>query len=206
MSPAFVLEPTYNALRRRLINGEWIAGHRLEALKLAEDLGVSMTPVRDSLHRLVGERLVDGHSGQGFQVPKLDETELGELYRWRATLLQIACDRLRVLPGPTSDVPDFVAETIDLAPLIFDGVSMLTDSRELTSAVQNASARLGRFRLAERQAFADTGPEIERLKSAWRRGSKASLNTAIAAYHERRIGAAAVILQVGNLPRSQHLP
>ena len=54
MSPAYVLEPTYDTLRRRLFAGVWPSGQRLEAARLATELGVSMTPVRDSLNRLAG--------------------------------------------------------------------------------------------------------------------------------------------------------
>lgn len=68
MSPAHVLEPTYDTLRRRLLMGAWPAGQRLEAARLAADLGVSITPVRDSLNRLTGERLIVSQPGDGFHV------------------------------------------------------------------------------------------------------------------------------------------
>ena len=55
MSPAHVLEPTYDTLRRRLVAGDWPPRCRLEAARLAEELGVSITPVRDALNRLTGE-------------------------------------------------------------------------------------------------------------------------------------------------------
>ncbi|MGC6399045.1 GntR family transcriptional regulator [Sphingomonas sp. FW199] len=203
MSPAFVLEPTYNALRRRLINGEWMGGHRLEAQKLAEELGVSMTPVRDSLHRLVGEQLVDGLSGQGFKVPMLDEQALTELYFWRATLLAIAIEQRVTTKDNASAVPDFVAETSELGPLIFDAIAMQTGNRELAGAVQSASARLARFRWAETQALSNTGSELERLKSAWRHGSLSALKQAVADYHDRRISAVSSIAEIGNMPRQQ---
>ena len=45
MSPAHVFEPTYEAIKRRLMTGEWATGARIEAARLADDLGVSMTPV-----------------------------------------------------------------------------------------------------------------------------------------------------------------
>ncbi|RYE93018.1 MAG: GntR family transcriptional regulator, partial [Oxalobacteraceae bacterium] len=49
MSPSHVLEPTYASIRHCLVSGFWPAGRRLEAARLAEELGVSITPVRDSL-------------------------------------------------------------------------------------------------------------------------------------------------------------
>ena len=57
MSPAHVFEPTYEAIKRRLMGGIWPTGARIEAARFAYELGGSLTPVRDSLFRLDGERM-----------------------------------------------------------------------------------------------------------------------------------------------------
>src|SRR3546814_17067104 len=67
MSPAHVFEPTYEAIKRRLMTGEWASGTRIEAARMADELGVSVTPVRDSLYRLNGERMVDFTHGEDRQ-------------------------------------------------------------------------------------------------------------------------------------------
>ena len=69
MSPAHVFEPTYEAIKRRLMTGEWASGTRIEAARLADDFGVSVTPVRDSLYRLNGERMVDFTPGEAREIP-----------------------------------------------------------------------------------------------------------------------------------------
>src|SRR3546814_6424456 len=97
MSPAYVLEPTYDTLRRRLFAGVWPSGQRLEAARLATELGVSMTPVRDSLNRLAGERLVHSSPGEGFKVPLLSATELRALIDWHRDLVGIARGRRRTI-------------------------------------------------------------------------------------------------------------
>src|SRR3546814_3588922 len=65
MSPAHVLEPTYQAIRKRLMEAAWPAGFRLDTARLAGELGVSTSPVRDSLNHLAGERMVDFEMGAG---------------------------------------------------------------------------------------------------------------------------------------------
>lgn len=90
MSPAHVLEPTYHRLKRALMEGAWPGGARLEAQKLADELGVSMTPVRDSLNQLVGEGLVDLTPGEGFRVAALTEQALRDLLDTNAILLESA--------------------------------------------------------------------------------------------------------------------
>ena len=79
MSPAHVLEPTYRRLKDALLKGRFRAGTKLEAMRLADDFGVSMTPVRDSLNQLVGEGLVDLTPGEGFRVPLLTEQALRDI-------------------------------------------------------------------------------------------------------------------------------
>lgn len=56
------LEPsatTYEALRRLILSGALPQGEQIIETQLAERLGVSRTPVRDALTRLVGEGLVE---------------------------------------------------------------------------------------------------------------------------------------------------
>ena len=90
MSPAHVFEPTYEAIKRRLMSGEWASGTRIEAARLADDFGVSMTPVRDSLYRLNGERMVDFTPGEGFHVHRMTETEFRALLELLAVGVGIA--------------------------------------------------------------------------------------------------------------------
>lgn len=92
MSPAHVLEPTYRRLKDALLEGRFRAGTKLEAMRLADDFGVSMTPVRDSLNQLVGEGLVDLTPGEGFRVPLLTEQALRDILQVNALLLEQAPD------------------------------------------------------------------------------------------------------------------
>src|SRR3546814_18309298 len=75
MSPAHVHEPTYSATKHRLLPGAWSAGVRIEAARLADDIGVSITPVRDAPYPLAGERMVDFIAGNCFGVPLSSTTE-----------------------------------------------------------------------------------------------------------------------------------
>ena len=108
MSPAHVLEPTYQRLKRALMEGTWANGAKLEAMRLADDFGVSMTPVRDSLNQLVGEGLVDLTPGDGFRVPVLTEQGLRDVLRVNAVLLETASDEVWRIPNARDleDWPD----------------------------------------------------------------------------------------------------
>src|SRR3546814_1310319 len=90
MSPAHVIEPTYEAIKRRLMNVEWAGCARLDSTLIAEARSVSVTPVRDSLYRLTGERMVDFTHGESFHVHRLTETALRDMLEFNLILLLAA--------------------------------------------------------------------------------------------------------------------
>ena len=55
-----------SALRERLQNGTLAPGARATAVDLADQLGLSTTPVREALSRLTGEGLLEDRRGQGY--------------------------------------------------------------------------------------------------------------------------------------------
>jgi len=185
MSPAHVLEPTYDALRRRLIAGVWPAGHRLEAAKLAQDLGVSMTPVRDSLGRLTGERLVHASAGDGFHVPRLDATDLVLLIDWHHILVGVAISALEGDQG-TLDLPHGHNGVADHSAILFAAIGAAAGNPELDWALGNAAARLGPYRRIEEMFLPDASAELSRIEGLARAGSWEAMSHLIQHYHDQR--------------------
>ena len=90
MSPGATMERVYIDLKVRIMSGAYPPGTRLDPRQLARALGASATPVRDALHRLSGERIVDSWHQEGFRQPLLAEADLVELYEWGGMLLALA--------------------------------------------------------------------------------------------------------------------
>src|SRR5256885_14478398 len=90
MTPPGTFERVYAAIRQRLREGAYRPGARLEPALLSDELNASVTPVRDALHRLTGERLVEAPRHEGFRVPMMTETTLRHLYGWHLDLLLLA--------------------------------------------------------------------------------------------------------------------
>jgi DNA-binding GntR family transcriptional regulator len=67
-------------LRERIIAGSFPPGGRLQDVRVAAELGVSRTPVREALVRLVKEGLVESDPNRGFFVAPLSRTEVLEIY------------------------------------------------------------------------------------------------------------------------------
>lgn len=190
MSPAHVLEPTYDAIRRRLLAGIWPSGHRLEAARLAEELGVSMTPVRDSLNRLTGERLVHSSPGEGFRVPHLDETELRALIGWHHALVDIAL-RPRGEMATSIMLREEHNGIGERTAILFSVIASAAGSVELDWAIGNAAARLGPYRRNEDHILADVREELMQLEAMLREGDQDRIMGAAERYHHRRRAVAA---------------
>ncbi len=163
MSPAHVLEPTYDAIKRRLVAGDWPMGFRLEATRLAGDLGVSITPVRDSLNRLAGERLVDTTPGEGFRVPTLSEEALRELLDLNLLLLTGAMTAGTADPiVPTAAPVDHASATAAL----FLAIARVTGNGEVTAAVQALNERLHPLRQLDQKVLPDASAELADLRAS----------------------------------------
>lgn len=183
MSPAHVLEPTYAAIKQRLMAGFWPAGYRIEAARVAELLGVSITPVRDSLNRLAGERMVDFIAGEGFRVPRPGEAELRDLFGLNRLLLLAAVGRSAELPW-YGDGSGNIADRIGRLFLHLAGHSA---NDELVAAVGLLNDRLHLIRTLDVQIFADAEQEAGELEAmAGKREHRRILRERLGHYHERR--------------------
>jgi len=79
-------EKSYRYIRRKLSRGELELGARLVNRSLASEIGVSVIPVREALHRLASEGLVEHIPGAGAFVRNPDRQELDDLYVLRDAL------------------------------------------------------------------------------------------------------------------------
>lgn len=79
-------EKTYRELRRKVLTGELEAGAQLVNRTLAQAMEVSLAPVREAIHRLATEGLVEHVPGAGAFVRKSSPQDLEELYVLRETV------------------------------------------------------------------------------------------------------------------------
>lgn len=75
-----LMEKTYQRLRRKVLRGELRPGDQLVNRTLAEELGVSLAPLREAILRLATEGLVQHVPGAGAFVRKLSRQDLDDLY------------------------------------------------------------------------------------------------------------------------------
>lgn len=76
----------YDYIRKRILSGEYPAGHSLATNTLSTEIGVSRTPVRDGLRKLEADGLVSIRARLGASVKKMDVKEFREMCDLRLAL------------------------------------------------------------------------------------------------------------------------
>ena len=79
-------EVVYETLRDAIRNGSLTPGERLMEIQLAEELGVSRTPVREAIRKLELERFVVMLPRRGTYVANLSLKDINEVFEIRAAL------------------------------------------------------------------------------------------------------------------------
>ena len=188
MSPVHAMERSYRAIKQLLRDGQIASGARLEANTFAQDLNVSVTPVRDVLHRLAGEKLVEATSGEGFRVPRYSEADLRSLYGWNAALMILSARAVDI--GPALLASRRPCPLADRFGTIVEHVAALVPNQEVAAALRNASDRLQPFRIAECYVFEDLSAELEAFET-----STSNFANTIRTLHARRIRSVSELLQ-----------
>ncbi|MHB9098498.1 MAG: GntR family transcriptional regulator [Syntrophales bacterium] len=92
-------EEIYQSLKSAVLSGKYSPGKRLNQKILAEELSVSRTPIREALHRLDLEGLIEQIDDRGFRVASLTRDELEELFDIRSVLeaytMRFVCRRIQ---------------------------------------------------------------------------------------------------------------
>lgn len=115
--PQLLTDLTVERLRSAIVDGELPLGSQMSEAQLAQQLGVSKTPVREAFLRLKSEGLVEIHPQRGTFVFSLEPEQVSQLCRYRAMIEtaalreSAAADRIGLLKAMTRCVAEMkVAE------------------------------------------------------------------------------------------------
>ncbi|MEO3752225.1 GntR family transcriptional regulator [Streptomyces sp. B6B3] len=92
--------PVVHSLRKQIrehivegiVSGRWQPGERIVERRIATELQVSQTPVREALRELESLRLIESSPNKGVRVRALTAADLEEIFPVRAGLEQIAAE------------------------------------------------------------------------------------------------------------------
>src|SRR6516162_3334378 len=83
---SFLKDRAYELIKQRLLNSDYPPGTFLSERQLAENLGMSKTPVKGALERLESEGFITVSPQQGIVVRELSVREIADQYEIRSIL------------------------------------------------------------------------------------------------------------------------
>lgn len=101
----------FESIRSAIVRTELLPGEPLKDRELAEALQLSRTPVREALHRLEAERLVETRGRGGWVVASFREQDVRELFQLRRLLEPAGITGIEKNPDPA--VISRIAHTFD---------------------------------------------------------------------------------------------
>lgn len=151
------VESIYQQVRVMAAAFEFKPEERINESELSKTLGVSRTPLREALNRLVAEGLLTVQDGKGFFCRSLVPEQLVHLYELRQAIESEACLRAveRASDAQIASVFDFLdsvapiydskssaQEIVRLDEEFHLSIASLSGNGELVSALQNINERL----------------------------------------------------------------
>ncbi len=144
----------YEAVREMAISFQFRPGERINEGLLAQQLGVSRTPLREAMQNLVSEKLLRWERNKGFFCRMLDENEAIDLYEFRQILeahaTRLACQRatdealqsLDAFVQKAANADDQALEhVLQLDCQFHERVSELSGNTEILAALRNVNQR-----------------------------------------------------------------
>jgi DNA-binding GntR family transcriptional regulator len=194
MSPeAITAERAYQSLKADILRGRFGTGVALNVHAIAQEHEMSISPLRDAFHRMVGERLLATRPGGGFEIAPLSEESAADLYRWHAFLLKGAVSAGRSLRAGEALLQglDRIEEgdaeaVVELTAELFYRIGEGAGNVEHLLAIRAAGDRLTMLRLCESR-LSNRKTELRALISLAMTGTVRPLQHAIAGYHRRRL-------------------
>ncbi|CAG2139376.1 GntR family transcriptional regulator [Cupriavidus plantarum] len=135
-------EQTYEVLKKRIVAGHYTAGTQLKEEHIAEDIGVSRTPVRAALKRLIDDGLAVQESGRGVFVAGFTRWDIEDMFRLRIRLEPFAAR----LAAERADAA-VIARLKQCNQEMAGAIEGARDSESGIEAVQAANSRFHRLLL-----------------------------------------------------------
>lgn len=114
-----LVDEVYEYLSDRVIAGKYAAGDWLRQEDISTQLGVSQTPVREALDRLVASSLAERVPYRGVRVPLLESKEIVDAFLLRLILettgVRLAAQNIQ--PEQVQELAALVDRTVDLVAL-----------------------------------------------------------------------------------------
>ncbi|NKJ08080.1 GntR family transcriptional regulator [Rhizobium sp. SG741] len=129
-------DTAYREMKERLIRGVYEPGYKMTVRAVAEELGISSTPARDAINRLIGDGALVYAGPKTVIVPVLRESDLKEITSIRLALEGLAAERA-ALHGNSQDIDKLrqIQDEINSALEVGDYTAALRHNKEFHFSV-----------------------------------------------------------------------
>lgn len=193
-----ITESLYGTLMDRVLSGAFAPGARIDVNEIAASDGVSPTPVRNALNRLVGAGLLVSHSNEGFFALHPTEQDIRELHDATSALLDVAIARsanARQSSTPSPNAPTMEEGTLqERTEAAFQEIMRPCTNGLLEAALADISLKLRPVRAHEPALIGNGEAELRKIIRAHAAPDYTELARLIGAYHRRRIRLAPQLL------------
>jgi len=193
----------YERIKNWLLAQALVPGQLLQIGVLADELGVSTTPVREALTRLAAERLIMSVPKRGFFARTPSEDDIFGLYSVNRTILDAAVGRWpEVNPAPAAGADEAAPISIQERSAeqlaretgeLFLQVALRSGVAEFAEIVRNMNDRLHHARVLECEIVPDVFVELARIAELIAAHDRVQLRPALETYHNQRLGLVASI-------------
>lgn len=153
----------FRTLRQAILRGELKPGERLMEIRLANQLGVSRTPIREAIRMLELDGLVIMVPRKGAQVAQITEKDLNDVLEVRLGLeelaVKLACERIteeelrslyqasrsfeKLIEPETDDLQKLAQADVDFHDVIYQA----TNNERLIQLLNNLREQMYRYRI-----------------------------------------------------------
>jgi DNA-binding GntR family transcriptional regulator len=208
-----VVDRAYTLVKAMLVSYEIKPGERVNEGELARILGLSRTPLREALNRLIAENLLRFTPGKGFYCRPLDVHETFQLYELRKAI-ETTSVRLAVLRATDAEIveldnflertsPEVVgyttAQRVDFDETFHMSVIAMAKNREMARVLANINDRIRFIRLIDmnRTEIHTTQNEHRRILEAIRTRNEFACIELLEKHIDRRLDQIAADLKEG---------
>lgn len=183
-------EQVYVDVKGEVCSGDILPGARVHIAEICARYCVSKSPVRDALHRLVGEGLLELRAHDGFYRPRLSQQSTGELFDWSETVLLLSLDMAEAKGSPVtanSSIEIDPNDNVVSIERIFEAIAKLSGHSEHLRDIRSLNDRLRALRRVKPKTLIDREHELTELLDAWSSKDLGRLRTQIISYHAQRV-------------------
>jgi DNA-binding GntR family transcriptional regulator len=186
----------YERIKHWLLAQTLVPGQLLQIGVLADELGVSTTPVREALTRLAAERMIMSVPKRGFFARTPSEDDILGLYSVNQTILDAAVLRWPEAAQPvaaTQAAPEVPVQDRSAEQLarqtgeLFLQIATRSGVGEFAEIVRNMNDRLHHARVLECEIVPNVFVDMGRIEALVAAADRVQLREALKAYHEERL-------------------